>query len=63
MNTLSGLMDYMNGRLEEERKDNSPTITIEKDKLRDFVCEVAALLAVSKARSRKLDSNPLCRAS
>jgi hypothetical protein len=52
MATLSTLLDYINGRLEEERNCKSPVITVEKDKLRDLVCEVTALLAVSKARSR-----------
>jgi len=52
MTTLTTLLEYINGRLEEERNGKSPVITVEKDKLRDFVCEVAALLAVSKARSR-----------
>ena len=39
MSKLRELLDYFNRRLEDERKNNSKDITVDKEKLCDLVTE------------------------
>jgi hypothetical protein len=50
MSKLRELLEHFNGRLEDERKNNSKDITVDKEKLCDLLSEVEAMLAVAKSR-------------
>jgi hypothetical protein len=52
MNKLRERLDYFNGRMEDERKNNSKDITVDKEKLCDLLSEVTTMLAVQAAKSR-----------
>jgi hypothetical protein len=52
LNKLRELLDYFNGRLEDERKNDCTDITVDKEKLCDLLSEVTTMLAVQAAKSR-----------
>jgi hypothetical protein len=46
MSKLPGLLDYFNGRSEDEWKNDSKDITVDKEKLRDLVIELGIMRTV-----------------
>lgn len=50
MSRLPELLDYFNGRLEEERNNNSKDIAVDKEKLCDLLIELGTMRAVFGGR-------------